>query len=91
MPNHFTVRRQPHRSPIAPKTALTRMLVAKTATVMARYWDWLQPWPQTASAVHTVGSTMNMPNCGAVLISRIRKPIRIRLLVAVSRMPAVST
>lgn len=48
-------------------------------------------WPQPSSTAMTVGRMMNMPYCGAVLISRTRKPMRIFGFDAVSRSPALST
>src|SRR5690625_1280465 len=84
MPNQRTVKVQLKRSPIAPKTALNAMLPPKTTEVISSQRDWPQP---RVSAI-TVGRMMNIPNCGAVLIRRVRKPIITRWLVSDSRRPA---
>ena len=77
MPNQRTVVVQPMRSPRAPKAALNRMLPAKTIEVISSQ----RLCPQPRVSAMTVGRMMNMPNCGAVLIRRVRKPIITRLFV----------
>ena len=55
---------------------------------MTSHWDWLQPRPPSATEpAMTFGRMMNMPNSGAVLMRRVRKPIAMRLFVKVRRTP----
>src|SRR5699024_1291058 len=83
MPNQRTVRTHPMRSPKAPKAALNRMLPAYTTVVIISQRD----WPQPSGWAITFGRMMNIPNSGAVLISRVRNPIRIFLSLAVRTRP----